>query len=112
MWDRKYNIFGKLMFANLSYDLVRESITFFANKINLFILTFTFSCVENFTTTLLHILVDLENSHSVWPDFVKFRQFGKSFQVFVNFLTVYFLFGKMLSLLWQNYDSIGLFLIV
>ena len=38
---------------------------------------------------------------SVWPDLAKFRHFGKSFLVFDKFLTVYFLFGKMLSLLWQ-----------
>ena len=37
----------------------------------------------------------------MWPDLAKFRHFGK-------FLTVYFLFGKMLSLLWQICDIIGL----
>ena len=40
-------------------------------------------------------------SHPVLPDLAKFRHFGK-------FLTVYFLFGKMLSLLWQICDIIGL----
>ena len=44
----------------------------------------------------------------VWPDLAKFRHFVKSLQVFGNFLTVYFLFGKMLSLLWQICDIIGL----
>ena len=36
--------------------------------------------------------------------FVKFRHFGKSLQVFDKFLAVYFLFGKMLSLLRQICD--------
>ena len=42
----------------------------------------------------------------VWPDSAKFCHFGKSLQVFGYFLTVYFLFGKILSLLWQNCDII------
>ena len=42
-------------------------------------------------------------------DLVKFHHFGKSLQVLGNFLTVFFLFGKMLSLLWQICDLIGLF---
>ena len=50
-------------------------------------------------------LVDL---HPVWPDLVKFHHFRKRLQVFGKFLTVYFLFGKMLSLLWQICDIIGL----
>ena len=37
----------------------------------------------------------------VWPDFAKFLHFGK-------LLMVYFLFGKMLSLLWQIFDIIGI----
>ena len=49
--------------------------------------------------------------HLVWPDLVKFRHFGKSLQVFGKFLTVYFLFGKMLSTLWQICDIIGLIFI-
>ena len=48
----------------------------------------------------------------MWPDLAKFRHFGNSVQVFGNFLTVYFLFGKMLSLLWQTCDIIGLICIV
>ena len=40
----------------------------------------------------------------MWPD-AKFRHFGKS-------LLVYFSFGKMLSLLWQICDIIGLIFIV
>ena len=44
----------------------------------------------------------------VWPYLVKFWHFGKSLQVFGKFLTVYFLFGKMLILLWQICDIIGL----
>ena len=39
-------------------------------------------------------------------------RFGKSLQVFGNFLTVYFVFVKMLNLLWQICDIIGLNFIV
>ena len=48
----------------------------------------------------------------VWPDLAKFRHFGKSLQVFGQFLTVCICFGKMLSLLWQIWDIIGLIFIV
>ena len=37
---------------------------------------------------------------SVWPDLAKFRLFGNILQDFDKFLVVYFLFGKMVSLLW------------
>ena len=47
-------------------------------------------------------------SRAVWPDSAKFRHFGKSSQVFGKCLTVYFLFGKMLSILWQTWDISGL----
>ena len=47
----------------------------------------------------------------MWPDLAKFRHFGKSLQVFVKYLMVNFLFGKMLSLLWQICDIIGLIFI-
>ena len=46
-------------------------------------------------------------SHSVWPDLGKFCHFGKILQVFGVFWAVYFLFGKMLSLLWQICYIIG-----
>ena len=49
---------------------------------------------------------------TVWPDLVKFQHFGKIVQVFSKFWTVYFLFGKMVSLLWQNGDIIELIFIV
>ena len=49
---------------------------------------------------------------TVWLDLEKFRQFGKSLQVFGKILTVYFLFGKMLCLLWQICDIFGLIFIV
>ena len=42
---------------------------------------------------------------SVWPDLAKFR-----LQVVGQYFTVYFLFGKMLSLLWQIFDIIGIVL--
>ena len=45
---------------------------------------------------------------SVWPDLAKFR---KRLQVFGTFLTVYFLFGKMLNLRWQFCAIIGLMFI-
>ena len=48
----------------------------------------------------------------MWPDLAKFRHFGKTLKVVSKFLTVYFLSGKMLSLLWQICDNIGLIFIV
>ena len=48
----------------------------------------------------------------VWPDWAKFRHFGKILKVFFKFLKFYFLFGKMLSLFWQICYIIGLILIV
>ena len=45
---------------------------------------------------------------SVWPDLTKFRHFGKSWQIFGKFLTVYFLPGKLLSPPWQIYVIFGL----
>ena len=48
----------------------------------------------------------------VWPDLGKICHFGKSLQVFGKFLAAYSLFGKMLSLLWQICDIIGLNFIV
>ena len=48
---------------------------------------------------------------SVWPDLAKFRYFT-SWQVFGIFLVVYLLFGKLMSLLWQICDIIGLIFIV
>ena len=50
-----------------------------------------------------------DSTWPVWPDLAKFRHFGK---VFSKFLRVYYLFGKILSLLWQNCDIIGLIFIV
>ena len=49
---------------------------------------------------------------AVWPDMAKFCHYGKTWQVFSKYLTVYFLFGKMLSLLWQIWYIIGLIFIV
>ena len=43
----------------------------------------------------------------VWPDLAKFHHFGKNVQVFVKTLIVYWLFGKMVNLLWQICDIIG-----
>ena len=44
--------------------------------------------------------------------FDKNSPLGKSLEVFGKFLTVYFLFGKMLSLLWQTCDIIGQIFVV
>ena len=49
---------------------------------------------------------------AVWPDLAKFRHFGKNLKIFDKYLTVNFLFGKMLSLLWQIFDIIGLVFMV
>ena len=59
----------------------------------------------NFNGSLLFHLYFV--SHSVWPDLAKFCHFGKILQVFGVFWAVYFLFGKMLSLLWQICYIIG-----
>ena len=45
------------------------------------------------------------------PDLAKLCHFGKSLQI-NQFFTVYFWFGKMLSLIWQICDIIGLIFIV
>ena len=50
-------------------------------------------------------------SQTVLTDLAKYRHFGKRVQVW-QILMVYFLFGKMLSLLWQICDVIGLVFIV
>ena len=52
------------------------------------------------------------SSETVWPEMAKFRHFSKSLVVNGKFLTVYFLFGQMLSLLWQTSDIIGQFFTV
>ena len=39
--------------------------------------------------------------HPVWPDWVKFSNFGKIFNVFGKDLRVYLVFGNMINLLWQ-----------
>ena len=52
------------------------------------------------------------NMYTDRPDLAEFHHFGKSLQVLGKFLIVYFLFGKMLTLLWQICDIIGLIFIV
>ena len=47
--------------------------------------------------------------HPVWPDF---RHFGKSLHVFGKIFPVYFLFDKMLKLLWQICYISGLIFVV
>ena len=48
----------------------------------------------------------------VRPDLAQFRHFGNILQVFGKFLTVYFLFGKIVNLLWQICYTSGLIFIV
>ena len=43
--------------------------------------------------------IEVRSRDPVWPDLATFRPFGKVLEVLGNFLTVNFLFGKMLSLL-------------
>ena len=45
----------------------------------------------------LESLLEQSQSGAVWPDLVKFHHFGKNLQIVSKMLTVYFLFGKMLS---------------
>ena len=57
----------------------------------------------------VHYLLQVQQSCSgqcdqIWRNFATFT----SLQVFGQFLSVYFLFGNMLSLLWQICDIIGL----
>ena len=59
-----------------------------------------------------YILQHLPTYLPVWPDLAKFCRFRKSLQVFGKFLTVYFLFGTVLNLLWQICDIIGLIFIL
>ena len=54
----------------------------------------------------------IRGSCSVWPNLAKFRHFGQSDKSLANFLMVYFLVGKMLSLRCQICDIIGLIFIV
>ena len=49
---------------------------------------------------------------TVWPYLTKFRHIVQKLQVFGKSLTIYFLFGKMLSPIWQNCDLIELIFIV
>ena len=53
----------------------------------------------------LQLVVQLQRKGTVRPDLAKFHHFGK-------FLMVYFLFGIILSLLWQTCDIIWLIFIV
>ena len=81
---------------NLTFLLSQHKLEFFA---------------QNFSTpsssNILHF-----KSPSVWPDLAKFRHFGNILQVFGKFLTVYFLFGKIVNLLWQICYTSGLIFIV
>ena len=56
--------------------------------------------------------LDLNIASPVWPDLAKFRHCGKNLTCLWQFFTVYFLFGKILSQLWQIYYIIGLIFIV
>ena len=47
-----------------------------------------------------------------WPDLAKFRHFDKTLQVFGKYLTLHFLFGKLLGQLRQIYYIIGQIFVV
>ena len=50
--------------------------------------------------------------HSVWPDSLKFRHFGKMSEKFFEFnLKVNLVSGKILNLLWQKIMPLGKFLL-
>ena len=59
---------------------------------------------KNILNVISHFLYLSQCDH-IWQNFTTF---GKSLQVFGKILTVYFLFGKMMSLLWKICDIIGL----
>ena len=44
---------------------------------------------------------------AVWPDLAKFRHFGKKINFFGHFLSNYLVFGKIVNLLWQIFDTFG-----
>ena len=44
---------------------------------------------------------------AVWPDLAKFRHFGKTYSDFGKILMVYLVFGKILTLLCQEFYVIG-----
>ena len=54
----------------------------------------------SFKSKRMRQVVFIVDADPVWPDLAKFRHYGKNFQVFGNFLPVYFLFGKIVNLLW------------
>ena len=48
---------------------------------------------------------------AVWPDLVKFHHFAKILRVVGKILKVYLVFGKIMKLLWQILNAIGLIFI-
>ena len=46
-------------------------------------------------------------SETLWPDLAKFRHFGKTYSDFGKILMVYLVFGKILTLLCQEFYVIG-----
>ena len=58
---------------------------------------------------MLNSLLCSDQCDQIWQNFTPL---SKSLQAYSKFLTVYLLFGKILSLLWQVYDILGLILIV
>ena len=65
-----------------------------------------------YVASSLKITEGKDRISALWPDLSKFRQFGKTLQVFGNFSTVYFLFGKMMDLLWQIWNIVWIIFIV
>ena len=65
-----------------------------------------------FTVTALNWVIDFVTSQecltfflpycpcTLWPDLAKFCNFGEHFKILGNFLSVSFIFGKIVNLLW------------
>ena len=62
--------------------------------------------------TFLYCIAVSFTAGTAWPDLANYRHFGKNLHVFDNFLTVYILSCKMVSLHWQICYIIGLVFIV
>ena len=60
-------------------------------------------CAHIFANSLsLSLFPDIHSHRVVWPDLAKFHHFCNILWIFVKWLRVYSVFGKMFNLLWQN----------
>ena len=101
----------------LKINKKRSRLTYFFKKRNLILLVFFESILDlmpsgygAFTHQLPQIIHFL--SQAVWPDFTKFRHFGKILKSLAIFLRVHLVFVKILNLLQQIFHPIGLIYIV